>query len=506
MIFNACFPFQITIIMIPMLYLSLDSHHIKLLYLKKSLLGGFESAFYEKKLQVQVIEKGQIANIDVITSALREAVTNLPQTAAKEKEITLILPQEAFYFMRTEMPIDITQTVLSSYIKEKARTELNINVDDCLYDSMIMENENKKQLILYAIDKKTAESFQQPFVLLDMQVSSIMPETLAYFKLIEKTLRKDKKENIFFVNYEKERLIGYMYDSFGLLDKDKWVHELKEKDDVEEILKQKAVEYELGNKKLNRLILSGSESEVVRQDTFTKKVGVWTNPLKRIIPNFYQDYVKMLQPTDEKPLPVLEYDTCIGAFIFAQDNTTFSLSPKSQKKSAPSISAPAMPKLPLKLAAIFIGSFLLAFGILFLLSRMNLGTMKLAMPAILSKFAKASPTPSPSPTPVAPTPTKAPEVDRSKVRVKILNGSGISGKASVVKTALNKKGYEEILTGNADSFDYDVTEIQIKKDKTAQLKSVIEKDLSENVDKPKFTELNEDEAADIVIIVGTDFK
>lgn len=488
-----------------MLYLSLDSYHVKLLYLKKSLLGAFESAFYQKKLQVKLIENGEISNVDVITSALREAITNLPPTAAKEKEIALILPQEAFRFMRTDMPIDIAPTVLGSYLKEKTRTELNINIDDYLHDYLIQENENKKQVLFYAIERKTADSFQQPFMLLDMQVSSIMPETLAFFKLIEKTLRKDKKENIFFVNFEKERLSGYIYDSFGLLEKEKWVHELKEKDDVEEILKQKSLEYEMANKKLNRLILSGSESEVVRQDTFTKKVGVWTNPLKRIIPNFYQDYVKMLESADGKALPILEYDACIGAFIMNQDNSSFVLSAKQTKKSAPAGEKKPFPKLPFKLALIFIGSFLLAFGVLLAFSKMNLGKMSFAMPAI-PFMTKATPSPAPEPTKAAPTPTKTPEIDRTAVRVKVLNGSGISGKASVVKTALNAKGYEEILTGNADTFDYDVTEIQIKKARTAELKPVIQKDLEDNVDKPTFTELAEAEAADIVIIVGTDFK
>ena len=37
------------------------------------------------------------------------------------------------------------------------------------------------------------------------------------------------------------------------------------------------------NVSLNRIILSGAGSEKFRQDLFTKEIGVWTNPLKKII-------------------------------------------------------------------------------------------------------------------------------------------------------------------------------------------------------------------------------
>jgi hypothetical protein len=105
-----------------------------------------------------------------------------------------------------------------------------------------------------------------------------------------------------------------------------------------------------------------------------------------------------------------------------------------------------------------------------------------------------------------PTATPTPSIDRAKINIKVLNGSGIAGKASVVKDFLNGKGYEEILTANADSFDYETTVVQIKKDQEKDLKPLLTKDLSSQVAKPTFETLDADSAADVVIIVGTDFK
>jgi len=76
----------------------------------------------------------------------------------------------------------------------------------------------------------------------------------------------------------------------------------------------------------------------------------------------------------------------------------------------------------------------------------------------------------------------------------------------VVKSFLNEKGYEEILTANANAFDYTTTVIQTKKADT-QLQKLISQDIaSELEDKPVFETLEDDDPADVVIIVGTDFR
>ncbi len=74
-----------------------------------------------------------------------------------------------------------------------------------------------------------------------------------------------------------------------------------------------------------------------------------------------------------------------------------------------------------------------------------------------------------SPTPVeatpAPTATPAAMVDISKLKLNILNGSGIKGEAGKVETLLTKAGFTEdnISTGNANTYDYKTTSVALKK-------------------------------------------
>ena len=87
----------------------------------------------------------------------------------------------------------------------------------------------------------------------------------------------------------------------------------------------------------------------------------------------------------------------------------------------------------------------------------------------------------------------------------MLNGSGIAGKASQIKDILKKAGYLEILTGNADNFEYKNTIIQTKKtvsDVYSQLKIEF-KDYTSTL---KMEILEATATADVIIIIGQDFK
>lgn len=493
-----------------MLYIYLGAQFIKILHLKKSLLGQYETAFAQKKLEVNLLQDGKAANSDVIASGIKEILQTLSSAPVKEKEVTLILPQDSFHFLRSELPIDVSQSVLSSFIQEKAQAEMKVDVTTTPSDYLIQESEGKKQILLYALNTEIADSFTQPFTLLDMKVVSIIPESLTYFKLFDKTLRQNKKENIWYVSYDQGGVEGYLYDSYGLLENDHWRYSFTKKDKVEDVLQKQASKYTTKNIKLNRLILSGSEADTVRQDMFTKNVGVWTNPLKRIISHFYVDYLKMLGTEDVKTLPITEYDMLIGAFIFSLENKSFSLmkagSIGTNKTSLMPSLATSLPttKLPLKGIAFFLLSFGITFAILFGISQMK-WDKGVSMPG-LSLLSKPTPTPTNTPTPQPPTPTPTPAIVRAEVKIKVLNGSGIAGKAGVVKDLLKTKGYEEILTGNADDFEYKTTIIQIKEDAEPGLEDIVAKDISTNVENPKVEGLDKDEAADVIIIVGTDFK
>lgn len=493
-----------------MIYLQLNTNQIKILYVKKTLLGQYEIVFYEKKYQMNFLKNGQLVNPDLTASALKEALTLISNNKINDRDITLILPQESFEFMRADVPADMASSVVGSYIKEKARAQLKTDLDNSYFDQLILESEGQQKTAFYALDNDMFMKFQEPFNLIDLKVKAIIPETLAYFKLFEKTLRKEKKENIFYVNYDGATASGYVYDSYGLLEIDQWKKELKEKDNIEVTLKAKAQELEKKGSKLNRLIMSGTDSETIRQDTFTKNVGVWTNPLKRIMPHFYADYLKMFTSPNGKPVPYLQFDACIGAFILAAENRDFNLlKRKLTDYSVKTYKAGGGGgfSIPIRPILLFLVAFGISLGALYGISKLKLpGFSGFAAPklAISNPFVKPTETPTPTRVPTA-TPTPTPEVDRTEINIKVLNGGGVPGKATVVKTILQEKGYEGILTGNADNFDYEKTEIRVKEENDS-LFDVVAADLADNVTVTTPSKLDEDEAADVIVVIGSDFK
>lgn len=466
------------------------------------MLGQYESAFYKKTHQLNLTEHGEVANLDFFASAIREALTVVSPAASRERDINLILPQDAFSFLRAEVPSDIANSAIAAFIRDKARAHLSIDLDTCLYDFTIQENEKGKQILFYAVNKDIVQKYQQALTLINLQIVNIIPEPLAYFKLFEKTLRKDKKEYIMFISYENQAVKGHLYDSFGPVEDGKIEHKIPANSSLENYIKKIADEFEVQGKKLNRLILSGQDSETIRQDTFTKDVGVWTNPLKRIIPQFYEDYLKILVTTPNTSLPFLPYDVNIGAFIFSLENKQFSMFRKGPMKvpastSSSGVSSRASMRLPLKEILLFVGSFALSFVILMMFMRFN-GDSAKAPTANNNQSADVSPTKEPTATPT-------PALDRKEIRVKVLNGTGTAGQATEVKDILLKLGYVDILTGNADNFNYETTEIQISTDKEG-LEDLIVKDLEDHVAKPETTKLDDDSAADVVVIFGADWE
>jgi len=490
-----------------MLYLFVDKTHIKLFYLKKTLLGQYEVSFYEKEHSIQFLnDTGKVVNIDLLASAIKEAVTIISPSPIREREVCLILPQEAFQFMRTEVPTDIAATAISAFVKDKARSILQVDLENTYNDFLLQDNQNQKQIIFFAMEKDVVKLYNDTLSLVDLQLSAIVPETLAYFKLFEKTLRREKRENILYGVYTKSEITGYFFDSFGPVDGQKWKVALTHESNIEEILRDKVEAYEKEGRKLNRLILSGESSENVRQDTFTKNVGVWTNPLKRIIPNFYQDYLKMLIVEMNKPLPILQYDVCIGAFILTIENKNFSLLKKKMNSSfTPSrarASGTSGSRFPVKEVIIFALAFGLSFGAFMLyLFLTNKKPAEVPTQSAVSEV-NVPATPTMIPTPVA-SPSAA--IARKDIKIKVLNGTGAKGKATEVKELLKSKGYVDVLTDNADNFDYAVTEIQVKKDKAAIVATLLD-DLKDNTTSPKTKDLDDKETADVIIIFGKDFK
>jgi hypothetical protein len=478
-----------------MIYLYLDRNTIKLLYLKKTLLGQQETLFHQKTYESDLIDKGKIINIDLLASAVKEVVTSSNRPVA-DNQISLILPQEFFSFFRTTVPSDIASSALNSFISDKARSILPIDNTELASDYFVQESEQEKVVTYFGINQETLLSIKQALTLIDFKLVSVIPDTMAYFKLFEKTLRKEKKETILYAELGANVLSGYLFDSCGLIDDKKISIDYSDEDKVSDILKTKIAEITTDKKKVNRVIISGEKSDTIRQDTFTKSVGVWTNPLKRIVPTFYEEYLKMLVPKDGKVFPILTYDVCFGAFILFEENKNFSLL-KNNNLYRNSVSLPKI-KMPKKEVFLFVGSFVVSFLLFVLISKFG---NNFKLPDFMAKKNVVVVTP----TTVPPSPTPTPNFKKEEVKIKILNGSGVRGKATEIKEILRKKGYVEILTDNAENFDYTITEIQVKNDKK-QLGEMFKNDIKDYVASPTITVLDDKEASDLVLIFAADFK
>lgn len=119
-------------------------------------------------------------------------------------------------------------------------------------------------------------------------------------------------------------------------------------------------------------------------------------------------------------------------------------------------------------------------------------------------FGDTTPTPEPT-TKLEPTATPK-EVDLSAYTIQILNGSGITGEAAKLKSALIDAGFKVGSTGNADLSDY--TKTQISANKSVD-KAYLEK-LEETLDKTYVLDSSapstgtSPQGADLVITIGSD--
>jgi hypothetical protein len=103
----------------------------------------------------------------------------------------------------------------------------------------------------------------------------------------------------------------------------------------------------------------------------------------------------------------------------------------------------------------------------------------------------------------APTPTVV-ALDLSEYKVQVLNGAGIAGEAGKAQGYLEGVGFKEFTTGNAPSFGYAKTEVQMKKDISEEVFTKLKEALDPYyVDVTRAEKvLAESSTYDIVVTVG----
>jgi len=113
-----------------------------------------------------------------------------------------------------------------------------------------------------------------------------------------------------------------------------------------------------------------------------------------------------------------------------------------------------------------------------------------------------SPTATLTPKPTIDSVDKSTGLDRSELTVEVQNGSGVAGAAGEASDQLKALGYDVVLVGNADNFDYEKTVIQVKSTKS-QFLSLLKKDLGTNYNiGTASADLTATSSADALVIVG----
>lgn len=97
---------------------------------------------------------------------------------------------------------------------------------------------------------------------------------------------------------------------------------------------------------------------------------------------------------------------------------------------------------------------------------------------------RSEPSTTPEPTPQieisTPSPTAAPVVDRSKIQIEILNGTGTAGDAAFLGSKLKSIGYSDFELGNASSQNNTVTQVAFASTVEDEVKTEIQGILREN--------------------------
>lgn len=115
-----------------------------------------------------------------------------------------------------------------------------------------------------------------------------------------------------------------------------------------------------------------------------------------------------------------------------------------------------------------------------------------------TKKPTSTPTPKPTINPI----DKATGIDRSKLSIQVLNGSGAAGSSKKGSDYLEGLGYNVIQIGNAENFNFEKTTIQIKTSKDNFL-NLLKSDLSKNYSVGTASaDLSSDQNADATVTIG----
>ena len=139
--------------------------------------------------------------------------------------------------------MDVVPGAVDSFVKEKIRSSLSEEIDSYISDYLSIQKENQREITIAVLEKSKWKGYQDAISLLGLRATSVIPDTIAYFTMFEKTLRKEKKEQILYVNFEDSELVAYRFDSYGPLETPRFYSLVDDKKSLEDTLKKQVGEF-----------------------------------------------------------------------------------------------------------------------------------------------------------------------------------------------------------------------------------------------------------------------
>ena len=533
------------------LNLDISDSSIEALSLKKSLIGKTKvSSSGRVELEQGIVKNGEILNIEKLTRKISELV--------KKGKINFTLPDLRTFTCRVQLASDIAVSALEPFLKEKILEIVPYDFEELVYDFKIVnETEKAKEILFLAVPAKILAGYFNTFKALKLTPLFAVSESLTAFEIFRETVVKD--EVLLYIDIGSQTSTLSFFDRFGpFLTLNEPVETKLLKKEV-----KKAVSFlkEKHEKEVKRVILGGGGSLEINGDVFSKEIEIWTTKVDKILEDKLKKTSLHFNVGD---LPSALFINVLGLSLLSQKKEALNLLKKSKdlsmkleeqktkeklekekkkeedqekekgseegikevkkeeeetgeekkdKKSKekelekeeeqgkteekPVLSKLLGSLLKLKwLLVIIIVSLLTFSGIYFFVKKSSVKETEEQTLSIL---------PTVQPVTEEDEPTLTPEITRENFKIKILNGSGIAGKAGEVAEILEELGYEIVETGNADSFDYEETVIQVKEEKE-ELFSDLTNDLKNDytVSSEENLLAEEKEGIDAVVIVGMD--
>lgn len=410
-------------------------------------------------------------DVDVWAMYLKKALSDAQLTSLKGQEVGLIVAQRYLDFHRIDIPTDVTEAALGGYVKNYIREHFPHGDDLTAFE--VAANRGARKVNVFILPTTTYQSITTLISLFDGEIKHVYPEAPLLFASFSHTLNRTKPEPVLFMEYAKEQSTGYYFDADGYYSNE--ILRFPSKDLVSQL---QTIAH--SDHKPSRIIMGGSLSQEMRQDSFTKEVGIWTNPLHRVI-----GQASFSSLASQLAIPPQELMFYIRELIAYQGSPV-------QFNQTPTYRKPFPYAKYLRILLVVLSTALLTILVVWGFSHIKIPSLSVGMPKIPA-ITKATPTPTPPP---RPTPTPTPAFTRSDYTVSILNGEGTPGLANTYKARIEKLEYSVSSVGNAPQYGEKQTTIRTG---NRELYETLKKDLAPYIKNPVYEKTTATDSAQIIL-------